>query len=80
MDFKVIENGQVIECKSILEFKDESNDKNYIVYKENGSHEIFASRYIVVDNQIILEPIETQYEWNMIDNMLESRGSLDEKN
>lgn len=79
MEFKVIENDKVIECKSILVFKDEGNDKNYIVYKENGNDEIFASKYKIVNNQVELEEIETEYEWNMIDNMLESKGVLNEE-
>ena len=70
--FKVIENDKVIECEILLKFRDDNNDKNYIVYKETGSDVIYASRYDVINEEIVLKGIETEYEWNLIDNMLES--------
>ena len=79
MSFKVVENGIEIECKIVLKFRDENNDKNYIVYKEDGNDELFASRYSVIDDRIVLDEIETEYEWNMIDNMLERSGDINEE-
>ena len=78
MNFKVIENGKEIECDILLTFRDESNDINYIVYTDGtkddeGDLEIYASRYVIKDNDFYLEEIKTESEWNLIDNMLESK-------
>ena len=78
MNFKIIENGKEIICEIILTFRDDNNDINYIVYTdgtkdETGELEIYASRYIIDNNQYILKDIENDYEWNLIDNMLESK-------
>lgn len=78
MNFKVMYNGDEIECKILLTFRDEANDINYIVYNDGtrdfrNEEEIFASRYIVEDGNFILSEIEHDYEWDLIDNMLESK-------
>ena len=78
MNFKVIDNEKEINCEVILTFRDDNNDINYIVYTDgtkdvNGDLEIYASRYKLINNNYILSDIENDYEWNMIDNMLESR-------
>ena len=51
---------------------------NYIVYNDGtrdfrDEEEIFASRYTVEDGNFILSDIEYDYEWDLIDNMLESK-------
>ena len=71
-----MEDGNIINCNIIMTFRDDNNDINYIVYTdgtkdENGDLEIYASRYIIKDNEYILSEIENDYEWNLIDNMLE---------
>ena len=76
MNFKVIDNGKEIECDILLTFKDENNDISYIVYTdgtkdENDELEVYASRYSKKGNDFMLEAIENEYEWNLIDNMLE---------
>lgn len=78
MDFQIIENGKKINCNIVMTFKDDSNDINYIVYTDgtkdsDGDLELYASRYILKNNEYILEPIENDSEWNLIDNMIESR-------
>lgn len=78
MNFKVMYNGDEIECKILLTFRDEANDINYIVYNDGtrdfrNEEEIFASRFIVEDGNFILSEIEHDYEWDLIDNMLESK-------
>ena len=77
MNFKIYENNNEINCDIIKVFKDDSNDINYIIYTdgtkdEKGELEIYASRYVLENNNYILEDIENDYEWNLIDNMLES--------
>lgn len=78
MNFKIIEDGKEVTCNIILTFKDEANDINYIVYNDGtkdefGELEIYASRYVLENGEYILKDIENDYEWNLIDNMLESR-------
>ncbi len=78
MTFKVIENNIEIECEIVLTFNDENNNINYIVYTdgtkdESGNLEIYASRYIVNEDNYVLQDIETDYEWNLIDSMLEAK-------
>ena len=78
MNFKIIESGKEIDCEIVTVFRDENNDINYIVYTdgtkdENGELEIYASRYVEGDGNYILQAIENESEWNLIDNMLESK-------
>lgn len=78
MKFKIIENGKEIECEIVLTFRDENNDINYIVYTDgtkdsDGELEVYASRYIEEDNKYILKPIQNESEWNLVDNMIESK-------
>ena len=77
MNFKIYEDNKEIVCNIIKIFKDDSNDINYIIYtdgtkNDNGDLEIYASRYVLENNNYILADIENDYEWNLIDNMLES--------
>lgn len=78
MNFKVVQDGKEINCEVVLTFCDENNNIDYIVYTdgtkdENNDFEIYASRYSKVGNDIILHDIENEYEWNLVDNMLESK-------
>lgn len=78
MNFKIIEDGKEIVCDIVITFRDDNNDINYIVYTdgtkdEDGELEIYASRYILENNDYILKEIENEYEWDLIDNMLESK-------
>ena len=82
MYFKIYENNREIICNIIKVFRDDSNDINYIIYtdgtKDNdGELEIYASRYILENNNYILKDIENDYEWNLIDNMMESINKED---
>ena len=79
MNFKIIENGKEIECSIITTFKDNTRDINYVVYTDgekdsNGEMEVYASRYVLENNQYILNPIERAEEWDFIDNMLEAKS------
>ena len=76
MNFKVIDSGKEIQCEILLTFRDENNNINYIVYTDgtkdvNNELEIYASRYSKRGDDFILEAIENESEWNLIDNMLE---------
>jgi len=78
MNFKIIEDGKEIVCDIVLTFRDNNNDINYIVYTdgtkdEEGELEVYASRYKKVDSSFILDEIVNDYEWDLIDNMLEAK-------
>ena len=78
MNFKILDNGKEIVCDIVLTFRDDNNNINYIVYTdgtkdETGELEIYASRYIIDNNNYILKAIENDYEWDLVDNMLESK-------
>lgn len=77
MNFKVIDNGKEIECNILLTFKDDKSSINYIVYTDGtkdqeGELEIYASRYILKGNDYYLQAIENEYEWDLIDSMLDA--------
>ena len=83
MNFKIISDGKEINCNIIMTFKDEGNNINYIVYTDGtkdpeGDLEIYASRYDFLNGEYILKPIENDYEWDLIDNMLESKSKESE--
>ena len=78
MNFKIIEDGKEIVCDIVLTFRDDNNNINYIVYTDgtkdaDGELELYASRYKQIDDSFILEEIVNDYEWDLIDNMLESK-------
>lgn len=77
MNFKVIDKGKEINCNIIHLFRDDNNDINYIIYTDgtkdkNDDLEIYASRYIKENDSFILKSIENEYEWNLIDNVLDT--------
>lgn len=78
MNFKIIENGKEITCDIITLFTDDSNNINYIIYTDgtidsDGELEVYASRYILDGKDYVLKDIETEYEWNLIDNVLAAK-------
>ena len=78
MNFKILEDGKEIICDIMLTFRDDNNDINYIIYTdgtkdEEGDLEIYASRYVIENGDYILKEIENDYEWDLIDNMLEAK-------
>ena len=84
MNFKIIEDGKEIICNILLTFRDDNNNINYIVYTDgtkdsDGDLEIYSSRYVIENGNYILEAIEKEYEWNLVDNMLDSKYKEFEK-
>ena len=78
MKFNIVADNKIINCDILFTFRDDINSINYIVYTDgtkdiDGDEHIYASRYIIEDNNYILKPTENDYEWNLIDNMIESR-------
>ena len=75
MKFKIFDGGKEVICDIVMTFKNDNID--YIVYTdgtkdENGDLEIYASRYVLNGDKYILNPIEKDSEWNLVDEMLES--------
>jgi len=73
-----MEDGKEVVCDIVLTFRDENNDINYIVYTdgtkdEEGELEIYASRYVIENDSYVLKDIESDYEWALIDNMLDAK-------
>lgn len=73
MDFKVISDGNVVNCNIVMTFKE--NEINYIVYTDgtkdnNGNLELYASRYIILNNEYRLTPILSDREWDMVESKI----------
>ena len=69
------ENGKKIEFDVILTFKNENNEKNYVVYTDNSYDNnnklrIYASIYNPDNLQFIGNP-ETKEEWDVVYNLLD---------
>ena len=67
------EKGKKITCDILCDL--ETKDKNYLIYTDNskykdGSKKIFASSYTIDEDKKILNSIETEEEWNMIEAIL----------
>ena len=77
MTFKVInDEGKEIECEVLFTFESEETNKNYIVYTDNttdeeGNTKVYASIYYPDQEETKLEPIETDAEWNKIQQILD---------
>ena len=76
--FKVIDNdGKEVECEVLFTFESDETKKNYIVYTDNtkdeiGNIKVYASIFDPNSDTTKLEPIETEKEWNIIENILET--------
>lgn len=69
------ENGEEIECEILFTFTEETTGKNYIAYTddsldEEGNTNVYASTYDPDSDPFILQPIETEEEWEMIERVL----------
>ena len=71
------ENGEEHTYDVLFTFESEETHKNYIVYTDNtldeeGSTKVFASVYDPTGQNPSLLPIETEKEWQVIENILSS--------
>ena len=75
--FKVKDdNGKEVECEVLFTFESDETKKNYMVYTdyttdEAGNTKVYASIYDPKDEEPILQPIETDKEWKIIETILE---------
>ena len=66
-------NNKTKECDILCDL--ETNDKNYIVYTDNskgedGRTKLYAASYIFNEDDRVLNNIETEEEWKMIEAIL----------
>lgn len=69
------EEGNEIQCEIILTFESEEFNKNYVVYqiKDDESGEYYAASYNPEDDdEGKLLQVETEEEWDLIEEVLES--------
>lgn len=77
MTFKVKdENGKDVDCEVLFTFESEETNKNYMVYTDNttdeeGNVKVYASIYNPELEPTILEPIETEKEWKIVETILD---------
>ena len=72
------ENGKEIECEIVLTFENEDNHKCYVVYQIVGddSGEVYAASYDPDDEgEGRLYPIESDEEWEFVEQVLEEFDS-----
>lgn len=73
MSFNVInENGIKVDCDVIGMFV--HDNKNFIIYTDNmvdNEKEVFASLYKLDGNNMILLPITSDSDWDLVDKYLE---------
>ena len=71
------EEGKEVVYDVLFTFDSEETNKSYIVYTnhekdEDGKEKVYASIYDATGKDMNLYPIETEKEWNLIFNILES--------
>ncbi len=73
----VNDEGKEVECEILFTFDSDETKKSYIVYTDNtldegGSTKVYASVYDPTGQNPSLMPIETEKEWQVIENILSS--------
>lgn len=73
----VNDEGKELECDILFTFDSDETKKSYIVYTDNtvdetGSTKVYASIYDPTGNDKSLKPIESDKEWDVIENILSS--------
>ena len=48
----------------------QKDNNNYLIYK-GKNNELYASKYEIINNELVLNPIENDKEWDFIDNNVE---------
>lgn len=72
MNFTVVDgNNNEIKLNIIKIFN--TNNLNYVIYYDEND-EIYASRFHVEKGNYVLDPIENENEWDLIDKELEKIG------
>ena len=75
-EFEVFNDlGEKIACNALFTFESDETGKNYIVYTDNtldeeGHKKVYASTFNPLEENPVLGPIETEEEWNIIEDIL----------
>ena len=76
MTFTVTDDaGKEVECEVLFTFESDETKKNYMVYTDNttdeqGNTKVNASIYEPNQESTVLQPIETEKEWKIIETIL----------
>ena len=76
MTFTVTDDaGKEVECEVLFTFESDETKKNYMVYTDNttdeqGNTKVYASIYEPNQESTVLQPIETDKEWKIIETIL----------
>ena len=70
-------DGNIIECDILFTFDSEETKKSYIVYTNNekdelGNLKVYANIYDPYNDNGILEVVETEEEWAIIEQIFDS--------
>ena len=70
-----LKSGATIEYEILFTFDSEETKKSYIIFTDNkidesGSIVTYAATYTKEDGELKLSDIETEKEWNLIENLL----------
>ena len=77
LTFTLEEDNPKVVYDTVLTFYNKDTEKNYIIYTDNtldeeGNLNTFASIYNPDNPEMELFPIETEEEWNNIENVLDN--------
>lgn len=67
--FNLIDNKGIIKTYVILD-KFSKNNKNYLIYKEEGKEDLYTSLYEVINDSIKVIPIEDDNDYDIVDKYL----------
>lgn len=79
-EFILLENGEEKKYNTLFTFKCLENNKDYVVYTDNttdeeGNLNVFTSVYNPEAERFELLPVETDEEWQMIDDKIDEEFS-----
>lgn len=69
--FTTLDKSGIEKTFIILE-KFTKNNKNYIIYKQENNDDLYASLYEINENYIKLIPIESEIDYDIVDEYLEN--------
>lgn len=78
MTFTLVnDDGEEVQCEILFSFEDRTTGKNYMVYTdysrdENGDFKVFAAIYDPTGETNLLQPVQTDEEWAMVEQILEN--------
>lgn len=72
--FKINKDDKTYEYTILKVLVPDNIKFKYLIYTDGSEN--FASRFDIVDEQIVLNPIEEEYEWNYVNENIE----LEDKN